>query len=88
MNYGMDMTQINDALSQTAACASEIAYDKANGLVFSEICTKNESILMDNAGRYRDYVELYNGGEDTNLEGFYLTDGNAKHTPFLTVATS
>ncbi len=55
---------------------------KATGLVLNEICTKNESILMDNAGRYRDYVELYNGGEDTNLEGFYLTDGNAKCTPF------
>ena len=55
---------------------------KAEGLVINEICTKNESILMDNDGRYRDYVELYNGGEDTNLEGFYLTDGNAKHIPF------
>ncbi len=55
---------------------------KATGLVINEICTKNESILMDNDGRYRDYVELYNGGEDTNLEGFYLTDGNTKHTPF------
>ncbi len=55
---------------------------KATGLVLNEICTKNESILTDNDGRYRDYVELYNGGEDTNLEGFYLTDGNANSKPF------
>lgn len=34
MNYGMEMVQINDALTQTAACASAAVYDKANGLVF------------------------------------------------------
>lgn len=39
MNYGREMTQINDALSQTAACASEIAYDKGNGLVFVSYMT-------------------------------------------------
>lgn len=39
MNYGIEMTQINDALTQTAACAGEIAYDKANGLVFVSYMT-------------------------------------------------
>ncbi len=34
MNYGMEMVQINDGLTQTAACASAAVYDKANGLVF------------------------------------------------------
>ena len=35
MNYdGLDMTQINNALEETSACGSAIAYDKGNGLVF------------------------------------------------------
>lgn len=54
----------------------------ATRLVFSEICAKNETIIADNDGSYRDYVELYNGGEDINLKGFCLTDGNAKSEPF------
>lgn len=53
----------------------------ATQVVFSEVCTKNETILADNDGSYRDYVELYNGGGDTNLKGFCLTDGNAKSEP-------
>ena len=55
---------------------------KANGLVFSEICTKNESIIADNDGCYRDYVELYNGGEEINLKGYSITDGRANSKPF------
>ena len=35
MNYdGLEMTQISDGLTQTAACASAVVYDKQNGLVF------------------------------------------------------
>ncbi len=34
MYYDMDMVQINDGLTQTAACASTTVYDKANGLMF------------------------------------------------------
>ena len=54
----------------------------AKDVVFSEICAKNETVVADNDGRYRDYVELYNGGEDTNLAGFCLTDGKTKSEPF------
>lgn len=39
MNYGMDMVQINDALSQTSASASAAVYDKENGLVFVSYMT-------------------------------------------------
>ena len=39
MNYGIDMVQINDGLSQIAACASAVAYDKVNGLVFVSYMT-------------------------------------------------
>ncbi len=51
-------------------------------LVFTELCSKNETIIADNAGRYRDYAELYNGGETVCLDGFYLTDGKGKSIPF------
>ena len=54
----------------------------AKNVVFSEICTKNETVIADNDGRYRDYVELYNGGADTNLAGFYLSDGKTQSKPF------
>ena len=40
MNYdGLNMDQISDGLTQTAACASAVAYDKQNGLVFVSYMT-------------------------------------------------
>ena len=54
----------------------------AKDLIFSEICTKNETIIADNDGAYRDYVELYNGGEDVDLKGYYITDGQSRSQPF------
>lgn len=58
------------------------AAGKSDTLVFSEICTKNETIIADNDGRYRDYVELYNGGKEINLKGYSITDGRANSKPF------
>ncbi len=54
----------------------------ATQLVFSEICTKNDRIIAANDGGFHDYVELYNGGKDVNLKGWYLSDGGAKSEPF------
>ena len=56
--------------------------DKATNLVISEICSKNETIIADNDGAYRDYIELYNGGKDINLQGYCLTDGKTTGKPF------
>lgn len=40
MQYGnLEMTQINDGLTQTAACASAAVYDKENGLMFVSYMT-------------------------------------------------
>lgn len=50
-------------------------------LVISEICTKNETVIADNSGKYRDYIELYNPGEAVSLEGFTLTNGKATSAP-------
>lgn len=55
---------------------------KAENLIFSEICTKNEKIVADNDGAYRDYVELYNGGKDIDLKGYSITDGQSQSKPF------
>lgn len=43
---------------------------------FSEICAKNESVIADNDGKYRDYIELYNPGKETDMTGCILTDGS------------
>lgn len=51
-------------------------------LVFSEICIKNDSIIAANDGGCHDYAELYNGGKDINLKGWYLSDGKSKSEPF------
>ena len=39
MHYDMDMVQISDGLTQTAACGSAAVYDMANGLVFVSYLT-------------------------------------------------
>ena len=51
-------------------------------IVISEICPKNETVLADNDGRYRDYIELYNPGDDVELTGFRLSDGKTESQPF------
>ena len=48
----------------------------------TEICPKNETIIADNDGKYRDYIELYNAGGDVDLTGCRLTDGTVTATPF------
>ena len=48
-------------------------------VVISEICAKNETIIADNDGKYRDYIELYNAGPETDLTGCRLTDGSVTY---------
>lgn len=55
---------------------------KDYGLVITEICTRNETIVPDNSGRYSDYIEIYNAGEPLNLAGFTLTDGKVRSPAF------
>lgn len=51
-------------------------------LQITEVCSKNESIIADNSGKYRDYIELYNPGEAVDLTGFSLSDGQKTSAPF------
>ena len=48
----------------------------------TEICAKNESIISDNDGKFRDYIELYNAGQTVDLTGCRLTDGSTHSQPF------
>ena len=50
-------------------------------LQITEVCAKNESIIADNDGKYRDYIELYNAGETVDLTGCRLTDGSVTSEP-------
>ncbi len=46
-----------------------------SGLVINEIMAANFSSVSDQSGEFDDWVELYNGGNNTiNLNGFYLSD--------------
>ena len=49
-----------------------------DSIVITEICSKNETILADNDGKHRDYVELFNAGAPVDLSGFVLYDGKVK----------
>ncbi len=51
-------------------------------LYITEICAKNDSIVPDHRGQYRDYVEIYNAADTVNLRGFRLTDGKGTSEPF------
>ena len=50
-------------------------------LIITEVCTKNETLIRDRDGRYRDYIELYNAGATVNLAGLRLSDGKTVSQP-------
>lgn len=44
-------------------------------IVIQEVCSNNESYVLDENGRIEDYIELYNTGKlPCNMEGLYLSD--------------
>lgn len=53
----------------------------AGKLQITEICAKNESILADNTGKNRDYIELHAPEAAVNLKGFTMTDGKVTSEP-------
>ena len=81
-------------LALLAAVAAGIAIDRALtvpeeviepeivDLLISEICAKNTEIIRDSNGKHSDYIELYNQGEDCNLKGFTVSDGQNTSAPF------
>lgn len=50
-------------------------YIKTDKLYINEIMPKNTYTLKDNNGEYSDYIEIYNGYNNSiNLEGYHLSD--------------
>jgi len=44
-------------------------------LFLNEVCSDNETILLDDFGEYNDWIELYNTGNVAiNIEGYFLSD--------------
>jgi len=64
-----------------AAVPDQIQDLTDHALLITEICTKNETVLADNDGKYRDYIELYNPGQAVDLTGCRLTDGKITSAP-------
>ncbi|MBR5452435.1 MAG: hypothetical protein IKV54_00005 [Clostridia bacterium] len=48
---GLDMTQVNNGLEENSACASAIAYDKANGLIFLSYMTGEPKHYSETGGK-------------------------------------
>ena len=53
----------------------------ASQLIISELCAKNDSILADNQGKFRDYIEIHNTGDTIDLTGYTITDGKNTSNP-------
>ncbi len=54
---------------------------KGVSLQITEICSKNETIIADNDGKFRDYIELYAPEKAVSLDGYVLTDGKITSQP-------
>jgi len=69
---GLDMTQINNGLEQTSACASSIAYDKANGLVFVSYMTGMPKRYGEASGKI--CLSVFPAGQPHNIRHRVLVD--------------
>jgi len=66
-----------DALHESA----EFPSGSSGQIIISEICAKNNTIIEDDFGKHRDYIELYNPGQAINLAGYCFSDGTVYSTP-------
>ena len=48
----------------------------------TEICAKNQSIIVDANGEYSDYIELYNYGDTISLAGFGLANDSSNSVKY------
>lgn len=62
--------------------SSWISRKAASGKVqITELCAKNETVLADNSGKFRDYIELYAPSQTVNLKGYTFSDGLCSSAP-------
>jgi len=82
MNYaGLEMTQVNNALEQTAACGSAVAYDKANGLVFVSYMTGIPKRYGESTGRI--CLSVFSPSQPHNVRHRYIEVLEGKSLGFL-----
>jgi len=75
---GLDMTQINNGLEETAACASSIAYDKANGLAFVSYMTGIPKRYGESTGRICLSVFSPSQPHNARYRSIYTLDGKSR----------
>lgn len=82
MNYdGLNMTQINNALEQTAACGSAVAYDKGNGLVFVSYMTGIPRRYGESTGRI--CLSVFSPSQPHNVRHRYIEILEGKSRGYL-----
>ena len=79
-NYNEEATFFEDS----AYLKSVMTVISASGdLKINELLASNTSTNTDESGKYEDWIELYNFGDDTiNLKGLYITDNKQRATKF------
>jgi hypothetical protein len=73
MYYDMDMVQINDGLTQCAACGSAVVYDKVNGLVFVAYMTGLPQHYGEATGKI--CLSVFNPGQPENARRRIIDEG-------------
>lgn len=69
-----DAVQINDGMSQTAACASSIAYDTENGIIFYAYSTGVQQAYGESTGKLM--LSVFPATQPTNIRFVTLDTGN------------
>lgn len=71
-------------LSMLSSCGLFGSQSSDNGLIISEVCASNQTLVKDDYGNYSDWIELYNGtGHDIDLEGYSLSDDESNPRRFI-----
>ncbi len=81
---GLDMTQISDGLTQTAACASAVVYDKANGLVFVSYMTGLPKRYGESTGKL--CLSVFPPAQPTNIRHRVIDTGVGESRGLLCTA--
>ena len=85
MQYdGLDMTQINDGLTQTAACASAVVYDRTLGLVFVSYMTGLPGRYGESTGKL--CLSVFPPAQPTNIRHRVIDTGIGESRGLLCTA--
>lgn len=80
----LEMTQISDGLSQTAACAAAPVYDKENGLVFVSYMTGLRKRYGESTGRI--CMSVFPASQPTNIRHRIIDEGVGESRGLLCTA--